>query len=404
VAKFTATVPLNIKWQGHSFVGQAGTTHRVTDAMVEEFAEEVVPAIPGFAWVTQDEISSVVTLPIAQTDVSGLTAALAAKYDKTGGTISGAVTVTGALVADSASFGATPAQSGRVRLTQGSSEGVSARNAGNSGDVVLLAINGSDEAELRAPTRFAANSFNHLRATGAGTGNPAVFEAIGSDSNVGLDILPQGTGTVRIRGALAATSTVVVTGAATVGGKITFGQTAVVVTGGTAFPGSPADNDQFYRTDLDMWFFYNGTRWLSTTLQRLLLPIYPQQSLGVISATTAAYVRTLAPDLQGGSDLWLEDFIVNFYVAAGGTALGASHSWAAALKSARDNTDFTLDTISTVTINSGSSAVVRRSTGTIDALMNNGTVHDILQIDMTKTGTPGTWQAFPELTYRVVAT
>lgn len=31
--------------------------------------------------------------------------------------------------------------------------------------------------------------------------------------------------------------------------------------GGTSFPSSPSTDDQFYRTDLDEWFIYNGTAW-----------------------------------------------------------------------------------------------------------------------------------------------
>lgn len=37
---------------------------------------------------------------------------------------------------------------------------------------------------------------------------------------------------------------------------------------GTSFPGSPTTDDLFYRTDLDLLFFYDGTRWLSSTLYR----------------------------------------------------------------------------------------------------------------------------------------
>lgn len=35
---------------------------------------------------------------------------------------------------------------------------------------------------------------------------------------------------------------------------------------GTAFPGSPAENDLLHRTDRDISYFYDGTRWLSTQI------------------------------------------------------------------------------------------------------------------------------------------
>lgn len=37
----------------------------------------------------------------------------------------------------------------------------------------------------------------------------------------------------------------------------------IALASGTSFPGSPATNDRFYRTDLHVQFFYDGTRWLS---------------------------------------------------------------------------------------------------------------------------------------------
>jgi hypothetical protein len=91
VAKFTASVPLNLEWFGYQIVGAAGATHRIDDALADEWAAGPGAHIPGFAWVLQDET----------TDFTS-SAALALKYDKTGGTISGAVTITGALVAQNA--------------------------------------------------------------------------------------------------------------------------------------------------------------------------------------------------------------------------------------------------------------------------------------------------------------
>lgn len=38
---------------------------------------------------------------------------------------------------------------------------------------------------------------------------------------------------------------------------------------GTSFPGSPATNDLYFRTDLDNIYFYDGTRWLTATEFRI---------------------------------------------------------------------------------------------------------------------------------------
>lgn len=40
---------------------------------------------------------------------------------------------------------------------------------------------------------------------------------------------------------------------------------------GTSFPGSPSTNDRFYRTDRQIEYYYDGTRWLSTQLFTLAL-------------------------------------------------------------------------------------------------------------------------------------
>ena len=173
---------------------------------------------------------------------------------------------------------------------------------------------------------------------------------------------------------------------------------------GTSFPGSPATNRRVFRTDLGIEFFYNGTRWLSVDLYSMVLEKYnltfaqPQAS-----ATTTALNRTFSPALKGGSDIWLEDYIVSFFVN-GGTALSASHKWVGQLQALRDATAGTADTYGTANVDSGASSQVRRLTVALDALLNNGTIHDMLQSSWTKTGTPGDIQIFEEVTYRIVAT
>lgn len=119
MAKFTAAVDIDLLIPSLQITAAAGQTARIPDAMVADFATSIAPNIPGFAWVTQDETSAIPSLPIAESDVTGLTADLAAKaasvhthaesqvtslttdlglkFDKAGGIISGATTVTGTL-------------------------------------------------------------------------------------------------------------------------------------------------------------------------------------------------------------------------------------------------------------------------------------------------------------------
>lgn len=74
-----------------------------------------------------------------------------------------------------------------------------------------------------------------------------------------------------------------------------FGNVTVTVAGdsgpgvpsGTGFPGSPSTGDHFYRTDRNIQYYYDGTRWLSTQL--FTLPIANQETLLPITATGQAY-------------------------------------------------------------------------------------------------------------------
>lgn len=175
---------------------------------------------------------------------------------------------------------------------------------------------------------------------------------------------------------------------------------------GTSFPGSPADNDLFYRTDLDTLFFYNGTRWLTTQLHRIATSLHNIAATTQYAAPTTTMLRVLevpVPQLSGGSDLWLEDLSVVFNIASGGSALSGSDKWVGTLF--KRIADGSKTTIATVTIDSGASGVWRASVAAIDALLNNGTTHYVLGIDWTITGTPGSpIFSHIDLTYRIVAT
>lgn len=122
MARFTASVPLNIKWNGNEISGAAGATHRIPDALYDEFNAAYNGVIPGLSWVTQDETSAIPVLPIGQTDVTGLTAALAAKAPLASPTFTGTVTAptvsaTGAITAASIT---TPALTATTAAFKGS--------------------------------------------------------------------------------------------------------------------------------------------------------------------------------------------------------------------------------------------------------------------------------------------
>lgn len=170
------------------------------------------------------------------------------------------------------------------------------------------------------------------------------------------------------------------------------------VPSGTSFPGSPTTNDLFYRTDLDILFVYDGTRWLCTCphVTPLIRPDYT-----ALSATTATYARTNVPDPLGGSDIYVTSFFGDVNISGGGTALGASHKWVGTLDK-RDAAG-SITSIGTINIDSGSSNTNRKFSTTVNALLTYGSYFTMAD-SWTKTGTPGNVSPYMSFAYRIVAT
>ncbi len=164
--------------------------------------------------------------------------------------------------------------------------------------------------------------------------------------------------------------------------------------GGTSFPASPASGDTFFRTDIGLNFYYDGTRWLSQN--EYVLPLLTRT---LSPATATSTMANLA--MRRDYDIYVTRFEAPIFIASGGTALGASHNWVTTfnkIDSANAKT-----TISTLTLNSGASAVWRAQTGTPAHVVDHSTFY-AFEIVLTKTGTPG--NAFPAYSvfYRIIAT
>lgn len=175
--------------------------------------------------------------------------------------------------------------------------------------------------------------------------------------------------------------------------------------GDTVFPTSPISNDLYYRTDLDLWFFYDGTRWLTTQL--FSHPFHKRDDgggiptgdyfIGTAGPGPGASARADLPLYSGFTDLWAEELHIGFFVFGGGSALSGSHKWAIDLQRHGSGT-----VMGSVEVNSGSSGTFRRTSFAINALV--GSSDAMLQIGLTKTGTPGNFAASYTLFYRGVAT
>lgn len=176
------------------------------------------------------------------------------------------------------------------------------------------------------------------------------------------------------------------------------------VHGGTSFPSSPPTGAHYFRTDIGQWFFYDGTRWLTTQL--FSTQNVPRgdgaSTLGdlataISASTTGNLIRGPLPVPPGFSDMFVTSYEASFIVASGGTALGASHKWVgtATLQGSSG-------VLGTIDIASGASNTWRRaSSGAINALIGTDTA---FMTSWAKTGTPGNLTLGETVFYRLVAT
>lgn len=169
------------------------------------------------------------------------------------------------------------------------------------------------------------------------------------------------------------------------GGAVSRVNGAVDWNSGTGFP-TAATGDRYWRTDLRMEFFYDGTRWLSTALFEHFLG----QMTG-ITATSAEVYTAVRPD---AADMWLEDLITAMNAASG---LSGSAYWtvecysyddaSGSLRASTNNTSLT------------NAQWYRRATA-IDALL--GSSVDAFSVRAVKTSTPGAFTGGAMVTYRIV--
>ena len=163
----------------------------------------------------------------------------------------------------------------------------------------------------------------------------------------------------------------------------------------------PATGTRFYRDDLNMWFVYDGSRWVSETIFYWQIPLSGSSASAAVSATTGSFQRFMRPPTPGGNQFWMEEAECMFFVNSGGSALSASHKWVGTMYKADASNTRTL--VATFTIDSGASSTWRVSRPTIDDLFDPDTYFEF-SVDWTKTGTPGSLVPHITLAYRVVST
>ncbi len=163
---------------------------------------------------------------------------------------------------------------------------------------------------------------------------------------------------------------------------------------GTSNPGSPANGDLFYRTDLDLLIRYrsSGTRWVCTCLHSGAEAMQTSASNLPMSSNGSIYTGIDTTS----RDLWIERIAIATFVPSGTNGVG--NSWA-------------------ITSNVDGGAANPYGSFNTSADGNTSTRHDLttsgtmasgskyFELIMTKTGAPGNLYIFPGgIIYRYIVT
>jgi hypothetical protein len=161
------------------------------------------------------------------------------------------------------------------------------------------------------------------------------------------------------------------------------------VPAGTSFPGSPATNDLYFRTDRSLLYFYDGTRWL--TLQEYAMPVAIQDTLQGAGTGTPQTLGYMALD-NGTYDLYVTRIACSTTIIT--TNSGVSY-WTITFARQPSATSLGSFNTSADTVN-----VNTRHTVTVNALA--GTSDRYVTAAIAKTGTPGAAYVISSLFYRMV--
>lgn len=164
----------------------------------------------------------------------------------------------------------------------------------------------------------------------------------------------------------------------------------VVGGAGDTFPVSPVVGQRFFRTDLGLDCYWNGTYWLTVQLYEMGV-----SGTDTLFPTAGSPITTARFAIRQDYQLWVEKIRVVTFVSTGNT--GAVY-WS--LEASRRNAANTSVSLGTVTTQSDTNANWVSKTITINAALAVGTLQ--VQIVATKVGAPGTLYAPASLGYRLI--
>lgn len=161
---------------------------------------------------------------------------------------------------------------------------------------------------------------------------------------------------------------------------------------GTSFPGSPSTDDRFYRTDRDLVYFYDGTRWL--TVAEYTMPLVVRTAIG--SGISATSTLANAPTRMSAGDMWIED--LRTVVFNSGTSDGSNY-WTITLdKLTSANVATNVGTVST---QNDTTSIWVEHVDAVDEVVA-GSAHLAFRVVATKVASAGNLLCGIEITYRLV--
>lgn len=207
----------------------------------------------------------------------------------------------------------------------------------------------------------------------------------GSGATVATDTIWDAAGDLAV-GSGADTAAKLTKGSA--GGALTIINSAVAWNSGTSFPGSKATGDRYWRTDLALECYWDGTRWLTTTLFRMDM----DQANGISANTVVAR----ATPHHTTYDLWLETFLTSTLPST----IDGSNYWTIALR----KITATISVSTVVTFNTNADTTDNYTTRATAIGAALGTTNKVLDVLASKVLSPGALSMGSAVLYRLIVT
>lgn len=160
------------------------------------------------------------------------------------------------------------------------------------------------------------------------------------------------------------------------------------ISSGTSNPAGPAAGDLFFRSDLGLLIYYDGTRWLTVTQYQA--PFAPQ--VGITGGLAGAQMAT-SYDL----DMWIEKVTATLYVIAPNDA---SNYWT--LTFIKSNPTAGTSTLGSYTTQSDAPATRLRKSIAVGAALGGGASWPLIYLLSSKTAAPGAIDHNNILVYRLI--